>query len=65
MLTPWKKSYDQPRQHTKKQRHDFANKGITKYMLHRYVYPIKIHKRHLEAPKNRGINRYNLIGVAQ
>ena len=27
MLTPWKKSYDQPRQHTKKQRHYFANKG--------------------------------------
>ena len=27
MLTPWKKSYDQPRQHTKKQRHFFADKG--------------------------------------
>ena len=27
MLTPWKESYDQPRQHTKKQRHYFANKG--------------------------------------
>ena len=27
MLTPWKKSYDQPRQHIKKQRHYFANKG--------------------------------------
>ena len=26
-LTPWKKSYDQPRQHVKKQRHYFANKG--------------------------------------
>ena len=26
-LTPWKKSYDQPRQHIKKQRHSFANKG--------------------------------------
>ena len=24
---PWKKSYDQPRQHIKKQRHCFANKG--------------------------------------
>ena len=23
----WKKSYDQPRQHIKKQRHSFANKG--------------------------------------
>ena len=27
MLTPWKESYDQPRQHTKKQRHYFANNG--------------------------------------
>jgi len=27
MLSPWKKSYDQPRQHIKKQRHHFANKG--------------------------------------
>ena len=27
MFTPWKESYDQPRQHTKKQRHYFANKG--------------------------------------
>ena len=26
MLTPWKKSYDQHRQHIKKQRHYFANK---------------------------------------
>ena len=27
MLAPWKKSYGQPRQHIKKQRHYFANKG--------------------------------------
>ena len=27
MLTPWKKSYDQLRQHIKKQRHYFANRG--------------------------------------
>ena len=26
MLAPWKKSYDQPRQHIKKQKHYFANK---------------------------------------
>ena len=26
MLTPWKESYDQPRQHIKKQRYHFANK---------------------------------------
>ena len=26
-LAPWKKSYVQPRQHIKKQRHYFANKG--------------------------------------
>ena len=27
MLAPWKKSYDKPRQHIKKQRYYFANKG--------------------------------------
>ena len=27
MLAPWKKSYDNSRQHIKKQRHRFANKG--------------------------------------
>ena len=27
MLAPWKKSYDQPRQHVKKQRYYLANKG--------------------------------------
>ena len=27
MLAPWKKSYDQPRQHIKKQKHYFTNKG--------------------------------------
>ena len=26
-LAPWKKSYDHPRQHIKKQRHYFAKKG--------------------------------------
>ena len=26
-LTPWKESYDQPREHVQKQRHYFANKG--------------------------------------
>ena len=27
MLAPWKKNYNKPRQHTKNQRHHFANKG--------------------------------------
>ena len=29
MLTPWKESYEQPRQYIKKQRHYFANKGLS------------------------------------
>ena len=28
-LAPWKKSYDQPRQHIKKQRHYFPDKGLS------------------------------------
>ena len=29
MLTPWKKSYDQPRQHIKNKRHYFVSKGLS------------------------------------
>ena len=29
MLTPWKESYNQPRQHIKKQRHYFVNKSLS------------------------------------
>ena len=29
MLAPWKKSYDEPRQHIKKQRHYFGHKGLS------------------------------------
>ena len=39
MLAPWKKSYDQPRQHIKKQRHYFANKGPVRAM----VFPVVMH----------------------
>ena len=28
-LAPWKKSYDKPRQHIKKQRHHFANRNLS------------------------------------
>ena len=29
MLTPWKESYDQSREHIEKQRHYFTNKGLS------------------------------------
>ena len=29
MIAPWKKSYDKPRQHIKKQRHYIADKGLS------------------------------------
>ena len=37
MLTPWKESHDQPRQHIKKQRHYFANKGPSSQAM---VFPV-------------------------
>ena len=37
MLTPWKESYDQPRQHIKKQRHYFVNKGPSSQGM---VFPV-------------------------
>ena len=36
-LVPWKKSYDQPRQHIKKQRHYFANKV---HLVKAMVFPV-------------------------
>ena len=36
MFADWKKSYDQLRQHIKKQRHYFASKGLVKAV----VYPV-------------------------
>ena len=37
MLAPWKKSYGQPRQHIKKQKHYFANKGLYSQVM---VFPV-------------------------
>ena len=37
MLASWKKRYDKPRQHIKKQRHDFANKGPSSQAM---VFPV-------------------------
>ena len=42
MLTPWKESYDQPRQHIKKQRHYFANKGPSVKAM---VFPVVMYGR--------------------
>ena len=39
-LAPWKKSYDQPRQHIKKQRHYFANKGPSSQTM---VFPVIVY----------------------
>jgi len=36
-LAPWKKSYDQPRQHIKKQKHYFANKV---HLVKAMVFPV-------------------------
>ena len=37
MLTPWKESYDQPRQHIQKQRHYFATKV---HLVKAMVFPV-------------------------
>ena len=37
MLAPWKKSYDKPRQHIRKQRHYFA---ANVYIVKAMVFPV-------------------------
>ena len=44
MLAPWKESYDQSRQHIKKQRHYFANKGPS-MDLKAMVFPVVMYGR--------------------
>ena len=54
-LTPWKESYDQPRQHIKKQRHYFANKGPSSqgYVFSSsYVWMWELDYKESWAPKN-------------
>ena len=42
MLAPWKKSYDKPRQHIQKQRHQLTNKGL--YSQSYMVFPAFMHR---------------------
>ena len=41
MLAPWKKSYGQPRQHIKKQRYYFTNKGRSSQAI---IFPVVIYE---------------------
>ena len=54
-LAPWKKSYDQPRQHIKKQRHYFANKGPSSQSYgfsSSHVWMWELNYKESWAPKN-------------
>ena len=54
--TPWKKSYDQPRQHIKTQRHYFANKGPSSqsyvFFSSSHVWMWELDYKESWAPKN-------------
>ena len=56
MLTPWKESYDQPRQHIEKQRHYFVNKGLSSHSYgfsSGHVWMWELNYKESWAPKNR------------
>ena len=55
MLTPWKESYDQPRQHIKKQTHCFAHKGPSSQgygFSSNYVWMWELDYKESWVPKN-------------
>ena len=57
MLASWKKSYDQPRQHIKKQRHYFTNKGLSSQSYgfsSSYIWMWELDYKESWAPKNWG-----------
>ena len=61
MLTPWQESYDQPRQHIKKQRHYFINKGPS--MVLAMVFPVVMYgceKWIIKKAERRGIDAVEL-----
>ena len=54
-LAPWKRSYDQPRVHIKKQRHYFANKGPSSQSYgfsSSHVWMWELYSKESWAPKN-------------
>ena len=54
-VSPWKKSYDQPRQHIKEQRHYFANKGPSSQgygFSNSHVWMRELDYKESWAPKN-------------
>ena len=54
-LSPWKKIYDQPRQHIKKQRHYFANKGSSSQSYafsSSHVWMWELDEQEVWVPKN-------------
>ena len=55
MLAPWKKSYYQPREHIKKQKYYFANKGLSSQSYgfsSSYVWMWELDHKESWAPKN-------------
>ena len=55
MLTPWKESYDKPRQHIKKQRHYFANRGPSSQgygFSNGHVWMLELDYKESWSPKN-------------
>ena len=55
MLIPWKESYDKPRQHIKKQRHYFVNKGSSSQgygFSSGHVWMLELDYKESWAPKN-------------
>ena len=55
MLASWKKSYDQPRQHSKKQRHYFADKGLSSQSYgfsSSHIWMRELEHKESWAPKN-------------
>ena len=60
MLTPWKESYEQPRQHIRKQRHYIVNKGPSSQGI---VLPVVMHgceSRIIKKARCKSINAFEL-----
>ena len=60
MLAPWKKSYDQPRQHIKKQRYYFADKGLSSQSYGFSIVMYKCQSWTIKKAEHRRIDAFEL-----
>ena len=66
MLAPWKKIYDKPRQHIRKQKHYFANKGpYSQSYLSNFTFTFHFHALEKEMATYSSVLAWRIPGTGE